>query len=511
MSQKVLLMILDGWGIAENPKVSAIEAANTPFMREVYKKYPHAKLRTDGNFVGLPEGQMGNSEVGHMHIGAGRIVYQNLVRIKLAIKDGSLAENTKLQKAIAYAKNNNKNIHLMGLLSDGGVHSHIDHFEAFSNILHQNDCKNVFIHAFTDGRDTAPQKAMEYLERLESYMNQRTGKIATIVGRYYAMDRDRRWERIRKAYDAMVHGIGRQWVHWSGAIERSYDIGITDEFLHPIVIKDEQDKLLPRIAADDVVICLNFRTDRCREITQALSQRDFPSQEMKKLPLYYVTMTNYDDSFHDVEVLFDDIPMYNTLGEVLSKNQKKQIRVAETEKYPHVTFFFSGGEENPYEGEKRILCPSPKVATYDMQPEMSAFEIRDKIIPELEKQEADFICLNFANADMVGHTGVFEAAVKACEAVDSCTEAVAEAALRHGYEVLIIADHGNADRMQKSDGTPHTAHTTVPVPLVWLSPNLEAQEKKQIRDGSLPDIAPTILALMGIEAPVEMTGQNLIH
>lgn len=500
MNKKVILLILDGWGIAKDTSVSAIDKANTPFMDRVSKEFPHARLEASGLAVGLPEGQMGNSEVGHMNIGAGRVVYQDLVKIGNAVKDGSIAENDAFKEAIDYAKANDKPIHLTGLVSDGGVHSHIDHLKGLLTALDAQDMQEVYVHAFTDGRDTDPKGGVGYLRDLQQHMAETTGSLATITGRYYAMDRDNRWERVKLAYDAMVKGEGKKVQDPLRALEESYEEGVTDEFVKPIISEDAQ------IQDGDVVICFNFRTDRGREITQALTQKDFPDQDMKKLDLHYVTMTNYDASFQNVHVMYGKDNLNMTLGEVLEKARKKQIRIAETEKYPHVTFFFSGGREDVFDGEKRILCPSPKVATYDLQPEMSAQDIRDKIIPELKASSADFICLNFANPDMVGHTGVFEAAVKACETVDSCAEAVVSTALENDYLSIIIADHGNSDMMINPDGTPNTAHTTNLVPFVIV----DNEFKGDLKDGKLGDLAPTILKFMGIDAPAEMTGDVLI-
>lgn len=499
-------MILDGWGIAKDKKVSAIDHAKTPYINSLYKKYPHSKLEASGLAVGLPQGQMGNSEVGHMNIGAGRVVYQDLVRINKAVDDKSLDKNPVLQEAFAYAKKNNKNVHLIGLLSDGGVHSHIDHAKAICTIANENALKNVFVHAFTDGRDTDPKSGAGFVKELMNHMSQTCGHMATITGRYFAMDRDKRWERVKLAYDAMVKGEGERTTNPLRAIENAYAQGVTDEFLKPIIVTNDAGQPIAQINDDDVVICFNFRTDRGRQITMALTQQDFPEQEMQALKLYYVTLTSYDDSFQNVKIIFEKDNLINTLGEVIAKSNKKQIRIAETEKYPHVTFFFSGGREEPFEGETRILCPSPKVATYDLQPEMSAYDIRDKIIPELNKKSADFICLNFANPDMVGHTGVFEAGVVACETVDKCNEAVTEAALKNGYATIIIADHGNADMMINEDGSPNTAHTTNLVPCILVSSDYHGS----IKDGKLGDLAPTILTLMGIQIPSEMSGTVLI-
>jgi 2,3-bisphosphoglycerate-independent phosphoglycerate mutase len=506
MNKKVMLMILDGWGIAKNEAVSAIDHAKTPYINSLYKKYPHSKLEASGLAVGLPAGQMGNSEVGHMNIGAGRVVYQDLVRVNKAVEEKELDTNPVLLDALEYAKKNNKSIHLIGLLSDGGVHSHIDHLKGLCTIAHNHKLKNVFIHAFMDGRDTDPKGGKGYLTDLKSHLTKTTGQIASVVGRYYAMDRDKRWERVKLAYDAMVHGTGEKTTDVIHSVEQSYEAGVTDEFIKPIIAFDENNKPLTTIQEGDVVLCFNFRTDRGREITMALTQQDFHEQNMYKLNLYYVTLTNYDDSFKGVKVIFDKDNLENTLGEIVSKANKKQIRIAETEKYPHVTFFFSGGREDVFPGESRLMCPSPKVATYDLQPEMSARDIRDKIIPELEKKSADFICLNFANPDMVGHTGVFEAAVKAVETVDQCNEAVTEVARKNGYAIIIIADHGNADKMINEDGTPNTAHTTNLVPCILVDDDY----KGKLKDGKLGDLAPTILTLMGVAIPKEMTGTVLI-
>src|SRR5258708_6981279 len=506
MNKKVLLMILDGWGIAKNLKVSAIDAAKTPYINSLYKKYPHSKLQASGLAVGLPEGQMGNSEVGHMNIGAGRVVYQDLVRVNKAVEERELDKNEMLLNAFNYAKKNGRAVHLIGLVSDGGVHSHINHLKGICTIAHNEGVKNLFVHAFTDGRDTDPKSGLGFISDLQNHLSKTSGMLASIVGRYYAMDRDKRWERVKLAYDLLVKGVGEKFTDAKQTIQKSYEAGVTDEFIKPISLTDASQNPLATIKEGDVVICFNFRTDRGREITMALTQQDYPEQSMKKLKLFYVTLTNYDDSFNDVKVIFDKDNLNNTLGEIVSKANKKQIRIAETEKYPHVTFFFSGGREEVFQGESRILCPSPKVATYDLKPEMSAFDIRDKIIPELNKKEADFICLNFANPDMVGHTGVFSAAVKACETVDQCNEAVTEAAIKNGYTTLIIADHGNADMMINDDGTPNTAHTTNLVPCILVDDDFHGK----INDGKLENLAPTILKLMGIEIPHEMTGNVLI-
>jgi 2,3-bisphosphoglycerate-independent phosphoglycerate mutase len=506
VNKKVILIIMDGWGIATNPRVSAIDQANTPFVNFLYTQYPHSKLEASGLAVGLPVGQMGNSEVGHMNIGAGKVVYQDLVKINLAVERGELKKEKALKNAISYAKKQKRKLHLIGLVSDGGVHSHINHLKGLCTLAKEQGLKDVFIHAFTDGRDTDPKSGLGFIRDLQEHLKQTTGQIASVTGRYYAMDRDNRWERVKLAYDAMVRGRGFMTRDIISAIEGAYRTNLTDEFLTPIVSITPNGEPLAVIEEGDVVLCFNFRTDRGREITQALTQQDYPEQEMKKLNLYYVTMTNYDEKFENVHVVFDKDNLSNTLGEVLAANGKKQIRIAETEKYPHVTFFFSGGREAEFEGEKRLMCPSPKVATYDLKPEMSAYEIRDAIIPELQKGEADFVCLNFANADMVGHTGVFEAAVKACETVDVCTASVVTAALENGYTAIIIADHGNSDCMINADGSPNTAHTTNLVPCILV----DKDYRKPLKDGKLGDLAPTILQLMGIAKPKEMTGESLL-
>ena len=505
MKKKVILMILDGWGKSPDPKVSAIDHANTPFIDSLYTKYPNASLRTDGLNVGLPEGQMGNSEVGHMNLGAGRIVYQDLVKLNLAVKNKTLQLEPVLIDAFKYAKANNKNIHFLGLLSDGGVHSHINHLFGLIDAAKDFGLSNLFVHTFTDGRDVDPKSGFGFITELEEHLKHTNGKLATITGRYYAMDRDKRWERIKLAYDALVKGQGEYSTNAQKSIRKSYDNDVTDEFIKPIIMVDNNKQPIATIKDDDVVIFFNFRTDRGRQLTQALTQNDFHEQNMHKLNLYYVTMTNYDDSFKRIRVVFKKENLTETLGEVLEKHHKKQIRIAETEKYPHVTFFFSGGREEPFIGETRILKSSPKVATYDLKPEMSAFELRDALIPELQKEDVDFVCLNFANGDMVGHTGVMEAAIKACEAVDKCVKDVVTTALENDYTTIIIADHGNCETMINPDGSPNTAHTTNPVPIILIDKDL-----KTIKDGILGDIAPTILELMGIEQPGVMTQHSLL-
>ncbi|MCG8378641.1 MAG: 2,3-bisphosphoglycerate-independent phosphoglycerate mutase [Proteobacteria bacterium] len=506
MNRKVILMILDGWGIGTDPNVSAIHAAKTPFVDGLYHQYSNSTLDASGLAVGLPEGQMGNSEVGHMNLGAGRIVYQDLVKVNNAVEDGSLASNPELIKAFDYAKERGKAIHFLGLVSNGGVHSHINHLKGLITAAHQNGCSKVYSHALTDGRDCDPKSGIGFIEELQNHHAATVGSVASVIGRYYAMDRDKRWHRIKLAYDALVHGVGDKTDNLVSAIQNSYDNGITDEFLEPIIHVGSQGEPIATVSDGDVVICFNFRTDRLRQITTALTQQDFPDEGMNKMDLYYLTMTNYDDTFKKVNVIFGKEHLDMTLGEVLEREGRNQIRIAETEKYPHVTFFFSGGRETEFEGEKRILCPSPKVATYDLQPEMSANDVKDAIIPELQKQEVDFVCLNFANPDMVGHTGIFDAAVKACETVDSCAEAVVNAGLQNGYTTLIIADHGNPDIMINSDGTPHTAHTTNLVPLIVV----DKEFRGEVKSGKLGDIAPTILTLMGIDIPEQMKGDVLI-
>ncbi len=497
---------MDGWGLGKKKSADAIQNANVPFVSSLYQKYPHSTLVTCGESVGLPDGQMGNSEVGHLNLGAGRIVYQELQRINVAIRDGIFANNEVLLNAIRLAKKTNKKLHLLGLVSDGGVHSHINHLKALTDLCKSEGLTNVFIHAFTDGRDTDPKSGLGFIKELEQHLKNSAGKIASVSGRYYAMDRDKRWERVKLAYDALVNGMGEKDTDAVAAIEKSYSANITDEFIKPTVIVDAKGQALASIQDGDVAICFNFRTDRCREITEVLTQQDFPDNGMHKLSLDYTTMTQYDHSFKNVHVVFENDDLKNTLGDIIAQQGLKQIRIAETEKYPHVTFFFSGGREKPFEGESRIMAPSPKVATYDLKPEMSAYELTDAIVPEIEKKSADFICLNFANADMVGHTGIFSAVITAVETVDKCVKRVVTAALENGYTVFLTADHGNADFMVNEDGTPNTAHSLNLVPFFII----DNEFKGTIKDGKLGDLAPTILTMMQLPVPKEMTGSILI-
>ena len=504
MNKKVILMILDGWGNSPDPKVSAIDNADTNFIDSLYKKYPFSNLRTDGLHVGLPDGQMGNSEVGHMNLGAGRIVYQDLAKINISIEQNKFKKEKVIEETFEFAKNNNKNIHFLGLISDGGVHSHINHLKALIDIAKDYNIES-YIHGFTDGRDVDPKSGSEYISDLNEYVKNSSVQIASITGRYYAMDRDNRWERIKLAYDALVNAEGEKSSNLISSIENNYANGCTDEFIKPIIKVDSNNQPISRIKNDDVVIFFNFRTDRGRELTKVLSQEDNLEFNMKKLNLHYVTMTNYDNTFSNINVVFNKSNLDNTLGEILEKNNKNQLRISETEKYPHVTFFFSGGRENIFKGESRILKKSPKVATYDLKPEMSAYEITDSLVKEINIGTHDFICLNFANGDMVGHTGSMKAAIKACESVDKCVEAVIKSANKNNYTTILIADHGNCETMINPDGTPNTAHTTNPVPIILVDNDL-----KNIKNGILGDIAPTILKLMGIEKPKEMTQESLI-
>ena len=507
MNKQVLLVILDGWGLTQSTTNSAVDQAQTPFYHEVLERYPHSKLQASGEAVGLPEGQMGNSEVGHMNIGAGRVIDQELVRIGKAVRERKLGQMPALVKAFEYARTSNKPLHLIGLLSDGGVHSHIDHVKALCTIAHEAGVPKVFVHAFTDGRDTDPKSSVRYINDLEQHVERTGARIASVVGRYYAMDRDQRWERVQVAYDLLVNGVGTPSQNLIQTIQEQYKEGVTDEFLKPIVKVGADGQPLAVIQEGDAVLCFNFRTDRGREITEALTQQDFHAFQMHRLNLHYLTMTNYDESFVGVTPVFEKDNLDHTLGEVLAAHGKTQLRIAETEKYPHVTFFFSGGREAAFAGEKRIMRPSPKVATYDLQPEMSAADLRDALVPELQAKAADFVVLNFANPDMVGHTGVFAAVVKAVETADACARAVVEAARAAGYASLIIADHGNAEFMRNADGSPNTAHTTNLVPCILVDDDYRGT----LADGKLADLAPTILALMGLPQPAEMTGLNLLR
>jgi 2,3-bisphosphoglycerate-independent phosphoglycerate mutase len=502
---KVLLMILDGWGIGSRDKSDAIFTGETNYIDSLYTKYPNATILTSGENVGLPEGQMGNSEVGHLNIGAGRVVYQDLVRINRAIEDNSISENEVLVEAFEYAKANKKSVHFIGLISDGGVHSQDSHLYKLCDITKEHGLDNVYIHAITDGRDTDPKSGLGYIKNLENHLEKSNGEIASLIGRYYAMDRDKRWDRVKLAYDLFVSGKGEVANKASEAVEQSYANDVTDEFIKPVIFNNANGQPKGTIKEGDVVICFNFRTDRLREITTVLSQQDMPEEGMHKMPLHYVTMTAYDKNFKGVNVVYDKDNLKNTLGEVMAANNKKQIRIAETEKYAHVTFFFSGGREEEFDGEKRILIPSPKVATYDLQPEMSAYLVKEEIVNELNKGETDFVCLNFANGDMVGHTGIYEAILKAVKAVDTCVEEVVETATANGYTTIIIADHGNADFAVNNDGSPNTAHSTNPVPIIVVSDKI-----KEVNDGILADIAPTILKIMDVNIPDEMTGKALI-
>lgn len=501
--KKVILIIMDGWGLGKIKSSDAIQNADVPFVSSLYEKYPHTTLVTCGEAVGLPSGQMGNSEVGHLNLGAGRVVYQELERINVAIRTGEFAKNEVLLNTIRSAKNNNKALHLMGLVSDGGVHSHIDHLKEITRICKEENVDNVYIQAFTDGRDTDPKSGLHFLKELEDHLQTTTGKIASVTGRYYAMDRDKRWERIEVAYNALVNREGKITDNIFTAIEESYEGNVTDEFIRPIINPSTPDG---NIKNGDVVLCFNFRTDRCREITTVLTQTAMPDFKMKPLSLHYTTMTVYDHTFKNVNNIFDNDDLKNTLGDILAQQHKKQIRIAETEKYPHVTFFFSGGREVPFEGEKRIMIPSPKVATYDLQPEMSANEVTEALLPEIKNKTANFICLNFANTDMVGHTGYWNAVIKAAETVDKCVEKIVTAALDNNYTTFLTADHGNADYMINEDGTLNTQHTLNLVPLFII----DRDWKGNIKQGKLGDIAPTILTMMGLPIPKEMTGNVLI-
>ncbi|MBK8808223.1 MAG: 2,3-bisphosphoglycerate-independent phosphoglycerate mutase [Bacteroidales bacterium] len=505
MSKKAILMILDGWGIGDKSKSDVIFSTPTPYIDGLLSNYPNATLGTSGEDVGLPAGVMGNSEVGHLNIGAGRVIYQDLVRINKEVKEGTIAKNKTIVEAYTYAKKNNKKIHLLGLLSDAGVHSMDHHAYKLCDIAKEYGIDKIFVHAFTDGRDTDPKSGLAFMKSLQAHLSGSVGKVGSIIGRFYAMDRDKRWERVKEAYDLLVNGKGASFTDPVKAIQDSYAENLTDEFVKPHIAVDANGKPIALIEEGDVVICFNYRTDRLRELTTVLTQKNMPELGMATLPLHYCTMTRYDDSFKGVNIIYDKDNLINTLGEVVAKAGKKQIRIAETEKYAHVTFFFSGGRETEFENERRILINSPKVATYDLQPEMSAYEVTDAILPEINNETADFICLNFANGDMVGHTGIYEAIQKAIKTVDACVEKVVEAAKKHGYTVMIIADHGNADFAINADGSQNTAHTTNPVPVMLVS-----NEYKQIKSGILADVAPTLCKIMGLTVPSEISGNSLV-
>ena len=503
MSKKALLMILDGWGLGDHGKDDVIFNTPTPYWDYLLKTYPHSQLQASGENVGLPDGQMGNSEVGHLNIGAGRVVYQDLVKINLACRDNSIMKNPEIVSAFTYAKENGKNIHFMGLTSDGGVHSSLDHLYKLCDISKEYGVENTYIHCFMDGRDTDPKSGKGFIEQLEAHCAKSAGKIASIIGRYYAMDRDKRWERVKEAYDLLVNGIGAKATDMVQAMQQSYDEGITDEFIKPIVNANVDGT----IKEGDVVIFFNYRNDRAKELTVVLTQQDMPEAGMHTIPgLQYYCMTPYDASFKGVHILFDKENVMNTLGEYLAAKGLQQLHIAETEKYAHVTFFFNGGRETPYNNEDRILVPSPKVATYDLKPEMSAYEVKDKLVAAINENKYDFIVVNYANGDMVGHTGIYDAIEKAVVAVDACVKETIEAAKAQGYEAIIIADHGNADHALNEDGTPNTAHSLNPVPCVYVTENKDAK----VENGRLADVAPTILKIMGLEAPAEMNGNVLI-
>ena len=506
MDKKVLLMILDGWGIGNGTKSDVISTMHPAYISAMTEQYPHAQLRTDGENVGLPNGQMGNSEVGHLNIGAGRVVYQDLVKINRACADNSIFENEEIVKAFEYAKANGVNVHFMGLTSDGGVHSSIEHLYKLAEIAKHYGIENTFVHCFMDGRDTDPKSGKGFIADVEANLAKSTGKIASIIGRYYAMDRDKRWERVKIAYDCLVNGVGEASSDMVEAMQRSYDEGVTDEFVKPIVRIDENGEVIGRIKPNDLVIFYNYRNDRAKEITIVLTQQDMPEEGMHTMPLYYCCMTPYDAKFEGLHILFDKENVRNTIGEYVSSLGLSQLRIAETEKYAHVTFFLNGGRETEFENESRILVASPKVATYDLQPEMSAYEVKDKLVEALGSQKFDFICLNFANGDMVGHTGIYEAIEKAVKAVDECVAEVVETAKANGYEVVMIADHGNADNAVNEDGSPNTAHSLNPVPIVVVSDRVA-----KVEDGILADVAPTVLKLMGLPQPAEMSGKALVE
>ena len=503
--KKIALIILDGWGYGKRDQSDAIYTANTPVFDQLIKDHPNSKLHTHGEHVGLPDGQMGNSEVGHLNIGAGRVVFQDLVKINRSIASGEFANNKVLLHQLQEAKAKQKNVHLLGLVSDGGIHSHQKHLQAILDVCQQQELPNVFVHAFTDGRDTDPRSGLGFLKGLQSKLDGSKAKLVSVIGRYYAMDRDQRWERIKKAYDLIIHGVGARSINILESVERSYQNDITDEFIEPICLSNEDGHAVGRIEEGDTVIFFNYRTDRCRQLCRALSQEAFNDFSMKPISIDLLTMTTYDENFEDIGVLFEKDNLKNTLGELVSKAGKSQVRIAETEKYPHVTYFFSGGRESEFDGEKRIMVPSPKVATYDLQPAMSAESVTENILREIDEYHPDFICLNFANPDMVGHTGVFPAIKKAVETVDACLGKIVEKATAEGYGLLVIADHGNADCAVNPDGSPNTAHTINPVPIILIG-----SDYPNLNDGKLADVAPTILKLMGIEKTSEMQGKVLV-
>jgi 2,3-bisphosphoglycerate-independent phosphoglycerate mutase len=506
MNKKAMLMILDGWGIGHHGKEDVIYNTPTPYWNYLLENYPHSQLEASGENVGLPDGQMGNSEVGHLNIGAGRIVFQDLVKINAACRDNSILKNPGIVEAYTYAKEQNKQIHFLGLVSDGGVHSSLDHLFKLIEISKAYGIEKSFVHCFMDGRDTDPRSGKAFIESLEAHLAKTSGAIASIIGRYYAMDRDKRWERVFEAYNLMVNGVGTASTDMVGSIQASYDEGVTDEFIKPIIHTDATGKPLATIEEGDVVIFFNYRNDRAKELTIVLTQKDMPEAGMKTLPLKYYTMTPYDETFKGLTILYDKDNVQNTLGEIVSKEGMKQLRIAETEKYAHVTFFFSGGRENTFEGEERILIPSPKVATYDLKPEMSVNEVGDALKEAIESEKFEYITVNYANGDMVGHTGVYDAIQKAVQAVDSNIKKVVEAAKAHGYEVIIIADHGNADNAVNEDGSPNTAHSLNPVPFIYVTENKAAS----VSNGILADVAPSICKILGIAQPAEMTGRCLI-
>ena len=506
MGQKVLLMILDGWGKGDHGHDDVVYSAHPEYINGLENHYPTAELLTSGQNVGLPDGQMGNSEVGHLNIGAGRVVYQDLVKINLACADRSILKNPEVVKAFSYAKEKGVKVHFMGLVSDGGVHSSLDHLFALCDIAKEYGLNDTFVHCFMDGRDTDPRSGKGFVEQLENHMKRSVGRIASVVGRYYAMDRDKRWERVKEAYNLLVKGEGKKAPDPVAAIQESYDEGVTDEFIKPIACVGQDGQPIGLISKDDLVIFFNFRNDRAKELTMVLTQQDMPDEGMKTLPLYYCCMTPYDANFKGLHILFDKENVKNTIGEFVASQRLKQLRIAETEKYAHVTFFLNGGREATFDGEERILVPSPKVATYDLQPEMSAYKVKDALVAELAKQKFSFICLNFANGDMVGHTGVYDAIVKAVKAVDACVKEVVETAKANGYEVVIIADHGNADHAVNADGSPNTAHSLNPVPIIVVSDRV-----KSVHNGVLADVAPTVLKLMGLQQPTDMTGKALVE